>query len=419
MVGLPCLMSQCAKLHITGWMWAVFTCVCLESGTWPVVIFMMNQRKEQRVCIKFCASLGKSAIETLTMIQQAFGDQSLSCVQMFKRHARFKTGHTSVDNEEHIQRSRSCTTPETVAWIQELVRQDRRWTIHDTAEEVGMLWDMPMGSDGRIGHALRRSQICVQDPDSWPEAAVHQHLHWTSSARMKPSCPGSSLVMRARFTVTNLRQSNNPPNGKAPCCQGQERPDRWKAMLRAWSSWSSLSLMSRGLWTKNLFQQAKLWIPGSTAMFCGNCMKTSPQTLVRADLAVSPWQRPIPQFRSHPAVFGKKQNSCHPPPTILPWFDTLWLLPISKNETEAERTVVWYHWGDTGRIAESAWHSDRKGLPGSIPEMETVGPMSNMWKGTTSRVTVADRPYGEFYDFYSVGLGNSGYHLIYQWVTQD
>jgi hypothetical protein len=28
---------------------------------------------------------------------------------------------------------------------------------------------------------------------------------------------------------------------------------------------------------------------------------------------------------------------------------------------------------------------------------------------TTSRVTVADRPYGEFYDFYSVSLENFGY----------
>jgi len=98
----------------------------------------MDQRKEQRVCIKFCANLGKSATETLTMIQQAFGEQRLSRAQVFQWHARFKTGRTSVDDDEHTGRHRSCTTPETVARIQQLDRQDRRRTIHDIAEEVGI-----------------------------------------------------------------------------------------------------------------------------------------------------------------------------------------------------------------------------------------------------------------------------------------
>jgi hypothetical protein len=61
----------------------------------------MDQRKEQQVCIKFCASLGKRVTETLTMIQQAFGDQSFSCAQVFQWHVLFKTGHTSVDDDEH------------------------------------------------------------------------------------------------------------------------------------------------------------------------------------------------------------------------------------------------------------------------------------------------------------------------------
>ena len=98
----------------------------------------MDQRNEQRVCIKFCANLGKSATETLTMIQQAFGDQSLSHVQVFQWHAQFKTGRTTVDDDEHKGRPTSCTIPETVARIQELLRQDRRRTIHDIAEEVGI-----------------------------------------------------------------------------------------------------------------------------------------------------------------------------------------------------------------------------------------------------------------------------------------
>ena len=98
----------------------------------------MDQRKEQRVCIKFCANLGKSATETLEMIQQAFGDQSLSRAQVFQWHARFKTGRISVDDDKRTGRSTSYTTPETVARIQELLRQDRCQTIHDTAAEVGI-----------------------------------------------------------------------------------------------------------------------------------------------------------------------------------------------------------------------------------------------------------------------------------------
>jgi hypothetical protein len=70
------------------------------------------------------------------MIQQAFGNQILSRMQEFKLHARFKTGHTSVDDDEHTGRPTSWTTPETVAQIPEFLRQDRRRTIHDISEEL-------------------------------------------------------------------------------------------------------------------------------------------------------------------------------------------------------------------------------------------------------------------------------------------
>ena len=72
------------------------------------------------------------------MIPQAFEEQSLSRAQVFQWHARFKTGRTSVDDDEHTGRPISCTTGETVARIQGLILQDRCWTIHDIAEEVGI-----------------------------------------------------------------------------------------------------------------------------------------------------------------------------------------------------------------------------------------------------------------------------------------
>jgi len=99
----------------------------------------MDQRKEQQVCIRFCANLGKSATETFEMIQQGFRDQSLSRTQVFQWHAWFKAGRTSVDDDEHTGRPTSCTTPETVARIQEIIRQDGCWTIRDIAGEVELV----------------------------------------------------------------------------------------------------------------------------------------------------------------------------------------------------------------------------------------------------------------------------------------
>jgi hypothetical protein len=51
---------------------------------------------------------------------------------------RVKTGRTLVDDDEHTGRPTSYTTPKIVARIQELVRQDRRRTIHDIEQEVGI-----------------------------------------------------------------------------------------------------------------------------------------------------------------------------------------------------------------------------------------------------------------------------------------
>jgi hypothetical protein len=55
----------------------------LELCTLPVAIFTMDQRKKQRVCIKVFTNLGKSATETITMIQQSSEDQILIRTRCF------------------------------------------------------------------------------------------------------------------------------------------------------------------------------------------------------------------------------------------------------------------------------------------------------------------------------------------------
>jgi hypothetical protein len=56
----------------------------------------MDGKIEQRVCIKFCVKLGKSATETLEMLHDAFEEHSLSQTAVFEWHSRFKASRVSV-----------------------------------------------------------------------------------------------------------------------------------------------------------------------------------------------------------------------------------------------------------------------------------------------------------------------------------
>jgi hypothetical protein len=52
----------------------------------------LDGKIEQRMCIKFCVKLGKSATETLEMLHEAFGEHSLSWTTVFEWHSCFKAG---------------------------------------------------------------------------------------------------------------------------------------------------------------------------------------------------------------------------------------------------------------------------------------------------------------------------------------
>jgi hypothetical protein len=62
----------------------------------------MDVFKEQRVCIKFCQKLGKTAIETYEMLQQAFGETVLSRSKIFEWYSRFENGRTSIDDDDFL-----------------------------------------------------------------------------------------------------------------------------------------------------------------------------------------------------------------------------------------------------------------------------------------------------------------------------
>ena len=233
----------------------------------------MDQRKEQRVWIKFCTNLGTSAAETLT-IQQAFGDQSLSCALVLlmvcpvqdRSHIIWQW-QTHRETQKLHNSWNCCTTSR--------ARLSGSTSDHSRHCWGGgiLLWDMPTGSDGRIGNAPCLSQFCAQDPDSWPEAATRQRLHWTLSSRLRW---WNFLVqghhwwwlLRLRlwpWDKATILPVEKPHVIKAKKGQTGEKQCHQHDHHFLW--------FQGGLCTKNLSQEAKMWILGSTATFSGDCVK--------------------------------------------------------------------------------------------------------------------------------------------------
>jgi hypothetical protein len=62
----------------------------------------MDVLKEQRVCIKFCQKLDKTAIETYEMLQQALGETALSRSKTSEWYSQFKNGCTFIDDDDRL-----------------------------------------------------------------------------------------------------------------------------------------------------------------------------------------------------------------------------------------------------------------------------------------------------------------------------
>ncbi|XP_077971313.1 protein GVQW3-like [Styela clava] len=93
---------------------------------------------EQRINIKFCVKLGKTATETLQMLRDVYGDSSMSRTRVFEWHKRFVEGREDVEDDPRSGRPCTSTTDTNIEKVWQLVRSDRRLTIRVIANEIGM-----------------------------------------------------------------------------------------------------------------------------------------------------------------------------------------------------------------------------------------------------------------------------------------
>ena len=98
----------------------------------------MSEIMEQRSAIKFCVRNGISAAETLRMCQKAYGDGALSQARVFAWHRMFKEGRESVQDEPRAGRPSTSTDVIHVQKIRDLVLENRRLTVRDLTDLVGI-----------------------------------------------------------------------------------------------------------------------------------------------------------------------------------------------------------------------------------------------------------------------------------------
>ena len=98
----------------------------------------MTERLEQRYRIKFGLKLGDRQVEIIRKIHTVFSDDAMGITQIEERYNRFKGGRTSVESEPPSDLSSTCRNGQVIVKVNAVVMRDRRLTIREIAEEVGL-----------------------------------------------------------------------------------------------------------------------------------------------------------------------------------------------------------------------------------------------------------------------------------------
>jgi hypothetical protein len=100
----------------------VLFCVCSYSQH-PAII-VVGDHKEQRVCVKFCFLLEKTAGETTVMLQQAFKDDAFGKSQAYEWAFRFKNGNMSIEDLPRPGRPSTSRNKENIENVRQAINED-------------------------------------------------------------------------------------------------------------------------------------------------------------------------------------------------------------------------------------------------------------------------------------------------------
>jgi len=93
---------------------------------------------EQRINMKFCFKVQKSAKETHEMLKLVYGDAAVTKKTVCKWSERFHNGCELVEDEERSGHPSTSKTQENVERVSEMIQSKRRLTIREISGDVNI-----------------------------------------------------------------------------------------------------------------------------------------------------------------------------------------------------------------------------------------------------------------------------------------
>ena len=116
---------------------------------------------EQQINPKFLVRLEKTPTEALKLLQEVYGDDTMSRTRPFERHRRFKEEREKVEDDHKSGRPSTSRTVENVDGVRQKVWSDHRLTVGMIADELGM------NSERIIIEDLGMMKICAKMVPEW------------------------------------------------------------------------------------------------------------------------------------------------------------------------------------------------------------------------------------------------------------
>ena len=94
--------------------------------------------REPRANLKFLAKLGKTPSESFAMLQQVYGEETMSHTPAFEWHKSFKEGREEVEDDPRSGRPSTSRTADNIERVKQMVRAECRLTVRMIAEELSI-----------------------------------------------------------------------------------------------------------------------------------------------------------------------------------------------------------------------------------------------------------------------------------------